>query len=228
MPETQLELQFEAAIQTAIARPEQANLDELWEALQQVLTDQPDDVTLKIAGEAIAQFAEVLSAKAEAWIAAWEAAHNPPDATEPILTAEMLASVLRQSMSLNLEGLVENFSRSPRSPEEAVESLIGAVEKDLLLAMVDDLDAKEQALAVAHAEDVSQWATAISYYLKQQSRDRVSLSELQQSLSLSFVEIWLGVLLGGFRLQSNWMEPSPASEYFADSFYQSELYIGVN
>lgn len=228
MPETQLELQFEAVVQAAIANPEQANLDDLWEALQQVLADQPDDMTLKIAGAAIVQFAEVLSAKAEAWIAAWEAAHNPPDATEPILTAEMLASVLRQSMSLNLEGLVENFTRSPHSPDESVESLIGAVEKDLLLAMVDDLETKEQALAVAHAEDVSQWATAIAHYLKQQSRDKISLSELQQRLPLAFVEIWLGALLGGFQLQSDWMEQSSASDYLADSFYQSELYIGVS
>lgn len=227
MPDTQLEIQFEAAIQAAIAMPEQANLDELWEALQQVLVDQPDEVKLKIAGEAIAQFAEVLSAKATAWIAAWEEAYNPPDATEPILTAEMLASVLRQSMSLNLEGLVENFSRSPRSPDETVESLIGAVEKELLLAMVDDLEAKEQALAVAHAEDVSQWATAIAQYLKQQSRERVSLAELHQSLPLAFVELWLGLLLGGFQLQSNWMEQSPESNDSADAFYRSDLYVGI-
>lgn len=227
MPETQLELQFEAVVQAAIAAPERAILDELWEALQQVLAEQPDDVKLKVAGEAIAQFAEILSAKAEAWIAAWEETHNPPDPTEPILTAEMLASVLRQSMALNLEGLVENFSRSPRSPDESVESVVGAVEKDLLLAMVDDLEAKEQALAVAHAEDVSQWATAIAHYLKQQSRERIPLSELQQSLPLSFVEIWLGLLLGGFLLQSNWMEQSPSSDYFADSFYRSELFIGM-
>lgn len=228
MPETQLEIQFAVAVQAAISSPEQADLNELWEALQQVLADQPDDVQLKIAGEAIAQFAEVLSAKAAAWIAAWEEAHNPPDATEPILTAEMLASVLRQSMSLNLEGLVENFSRSPRASDEMVESLIGAVEKELLLAMVDDLEAKEQALAVAHAEDVSQWATAIAHYLKQQSREKISLSELQQSLPLTFVELWLGVLLGGFRLQSNWMEQAASSDSFADSFYRSELYVGMN
>lgn len=227
-PETQVELQFAAAVQAAIARPEQANLDELWEALQQVLADQPDDVQLKLAGEAIVQFADVLSAKAAAWIAAWEAAHNPPDATEPILTAEMLASVLRQSMSLNLEGLVDNFSRSPCSPEEGVESLIGTVEKELLLAMVDDLEAKEQALAVAHAEDVSQWVTAIAHYLKQHSRKQVSLSELQQSLPLSFVELWLGLLLGGFQLQSDWNQKTTSLNSFADSFYQSELYVGMS
>ncbi len=225
MPDTQLELQFAAAMQAAIAMPEQANLNELWAALQQVLADQPDDVQLQIAGEAIAQFAEVLSAKAAAWIAAWEAAHNPPEATEPILTAEMLASVLRQSMSLNLEGLVENFSPSSRSPGEAVESLIGVVEKELLLAMVDELQATEQALAVAHAEDISHWVTAIAHYLQQQSREKVSLSELQQSVPLSLVELWLGLLLGGFRLQSGWIEQSGTSDMLADSFYQSEVYV---
>ncbi|MGQ9873432.1 hypothetical protein [Leptodesmis sp.] len=228
MPGTQVDIQFAAAVQAAIARPEQANLDELWQALQQVLADQPDDVQLKLAGEAIAQFADVLSAKAEAWIAAWEAAHNPPDTTEPILTAEMLASFLRQSMSLNLEGLVENFSRTLHSPEEGVKSLIGTVEKELLLAMVDALEAKEEALAIAHAEDVSQWVTTIARYLKENSRKQVSLSELQQSLSLSFVEIWLGLLLGGFQLQSGWNRKTTSLDSFADSFYQSELYVRVS
>jgi hypothetical protein len=228
MQGTQLELQFEAAVQGAIAAPEQANLDLLWEALQQVLDEVPDDQKLKIAGEAIAQFAEVLFAKAEGWIAAWEETHNPPDATEPILTAEMLASVLRQSMTLNLEGLVENFVRSPHSSDDGGESMVGEVEKQLLLAMVDELEAREQALAVAHAEDVTQWATAIAEYLKQQSQTQIPLSELRQGLSLSFVELWLGLLLGGFHLKSNWFEQSVSPDTLADSFYQSELYIAVN
>jgi hypothetical protein len=228
MQGTQLELQFEAAVQEAIATPEQANLDQLWEALQQVLDEQPDDLKLKIAGEAIAQFADVLFAKAEGWIAAWEETHNPPEATEPILTAEMLASVLRQSMTLNLEGLVDNFVRSPHSSEEIGNSMVGEVEKELLLAMVDDLEATEKALAVAHAEDISAWATAIAQYLKQQSGRQISLSELRQGVSLSLVELWLGLLLGGFRLQSNWIEKSAPSDFLADSFYQSELYVVVN
>jgi hypothetical protein len=56
---------------------------------------------------------------------------------------------------------------------------------------------------LAGDEDPAAWSKAITQWLKQQkSLDPVPVAKLQRSIrKLTIVELWLGLLLGGFPLQ---------------------------
>ena len=71
------------------------------------------------------------------------------------------------------------------------------LEQEHLLSWEEELDL---ALSIAHDEDVSTWIEAISVCLK--SNDvPMRFIDLQNKLKLSIVEIWLGLLLGDFKLE---------------------------
>jgi hypothetical protein len=51
-------------------------------------------------------------------------------------------------------------------------------------------------MAVTDAEDVAEWAGAISRWMQQRGdAETVSLTQLQQGLGMQIVEVWLGLLL---------------------------------
>jgi hypothetical protein len=245
MPETQLEIPFEAAVQAALADPETASLETLWAELEPSLQRLSDEDQLQVAGQAISQCAQVLEAKANAWFAAWNTAlqdgrlQNAPSlATEPILTDAMLSGVLRQSMSLNLEDILQAPPRSRSSTDEPIltpNSIVAEMDQATLLTLIDETmthrDASlTQALAVAHEENIAAWAGAIAQYLNHQSRSSICLSELRQAIPLSLIELWLGLLLGGYHLTSD-LAGSTASEPQMEwsssdqDFYHREIWI---
>lgn len=85
-------------------------------------------------------------------------------------------------------------------------TLVATVDKAAVLAMVAQLEQEaetqpQQVLAIAHQENVSRWIEAIAQSLKAAPNDRVAFAELCQSLGMARVEVWLGVLLGGFELE---------------------------
>jgi hypothetical protein len=79
------------------------------------------------------------------------------------------------------------------------------VEKEAVLAMVEQMEQEAEAqmqavLGVAHSEDVSGWAEAIERWLVRQSSE-VAWSELEAGLGMPWVELCLGLLLGGFQME---------------------------
>ena len=78
---------------------------------------------------------------------------------------------------------------------------MGEVSKDAVLEFVDELESGEAvALKVSHEEDVSGWVSAISQYLEG-TEGAVSFTELVKGLGMPLVAVWLGVLLGDFRVE---------------------------
>ena len=63
---------------------------------------------------------------------------------------------------------------------------------------LEDSDLKRQALAVSHAENVSDWVKAL---VGMQLRSPQRLVDLQQQLKMPLIEVWIAALLDGF-----WME----------------------
>ncbi len=214
----------------AIANPANANIRDLLHQLEQALVGLRMDGQLLVAGNFFTCLTEVYTARAEWLLAQWEERHNPI-LDEPILTREMLQAVLRQTMSLNLEGLLEEteFQRQRQHDLEGepIESTAEVVEKEELLeylAAIAQADAK-QALAVAHDEDVSAWTRKIDEWMNAQSQSAISLVDLQRSLKLPLVNLWLAVLLGGYGIEQRgefyqtegvWMA-FPAKVCLADS-----------
>lgn len=177
------------SLQSAIAQPEAAELAPLWQALETALAPLSQEAQLRVAAEAIAQLAEVYTARAEAILKTLD---GEPAPTEPILGADFLAGLVKQSTALNLDALVESAPAERRSRiNNPIDSVAGVIDKQTLLNALDSM----QPLSVAHAENVGDWSRAIASYLQQ--HPAVSLVEAQHSLNMPLVELWIGALLSG-------------------------------
>ena len=214
MPLTPPETAIALHLQAAIANPDEANLRQLLAELEHVVGHLPQATQLVIAGSLLTQVVEVYVRRANRLLASWEERYQS-DPTEPVLTAEMLHEVLRQTITLHLDDVLEDYVSSPRQSQPAVEddSIAATVDKENVLEMLEaiaEAEAKQKALSVAHAEDMSAWANAIAQWMQQQNRPIVPFLELQRSLEMPMVEVWLGILFGGYPLEQR------------GEFYQSE------
>ena len=204
--EKQLELDLWVSLDVAVQFPETADLRSLCNALEQTLGDRSIAEQLSLAGEVLMQVSEVYAAKAERLITRWEQRHNPK---EPIVDLGNCIDLFVQSLSIDVtelfeepESVVYPVNRKARGEG----SIVAEVDKEVLLNWVDqiqplnEMEMADQIIDLAHGEDVEEWARAIDRFLKQ-CRENIRLLELQKGVGLSIVELWLGLLLGGFALE---------------------------
>lgn len=197
MQGTQLELN----LQQALADPPTADLKQLWRVLEEVLQPLPEQQQLQIAGEAIAQIVEVVCDRAQQILDGLEKSQRPfseEPQIEPCLSREFLEPFIRQSVSLNLDQLLAPPTSRQREP--GIQSVVRECNKEVLLLLLDEEQAKQQALAVAHAEAVEDWSNRLRKFFMQTDEPAL-FNELVQDLPMDWVEIWLGLLLGGFKLE---------------------------
>ena len=104
------------------------------------------------------------------------------------------------------------------SPNQEGDSVAAPVEKANVLAMLDEVTTLEDVRNLASDEDVEKWQSAIANYLIN-VKDEISLVKLQRVLQMPMVEVWLGLLLGGFTLEQRgdfyhnhnvWVKSSPS------------------
>jgi hypothetical protein len=97
--------------------------------------------------------------------------------------------------------------RTKQEPRQAG-SIIVLVEKSVVLAMVEQMEAEavQQEAVLAHPEGsallLSTWIEAIDGWLRTAAAGAVPFEQLCQDLGMPQIEVWLGVLLGGFELKS--------------------------
>lgn len=202
MQAEQIDPDLNLAIQQAISDPSSANLHQLLHWLERLLVNLPQESQLQIAGTVLSQFVEIYASRAHYLLEEWEEKYNPVQG-EPILTVELLHDVLRQTMTLNLDEVLENSPFEQQSFQQT-ESCVGTVDKSNLLEFLAQLDqeqAKQSALTVAHNEDISAWIAAIAHWMQAHQSQTISLLELQRSLQMPLIEIWLALLLGGYVIE---------------------------
>ena len=181
--------------------PEEANILELWQQFEVVMAELPWREQLRMGGEVLAQLAEICEAKSEVLWDDWQDANNSDG---PVMDGDWLRGLTRQTQEIDFSELVQrsgNLSVSGQDDVADDDSIAGEIDKAAVLAFVDKLtleEAKEKALAVSHAEDVSAWVAAISTKRKPVPQQ---LIELQQQLQMPLIEVWIGLLLGGFQLE---------------------------
>jgi HD-GYP domain-containing protein (c-di-GMP phosphodiesterase class II) len=145
---------------------------------------------------------QIYASRSDWLLSSWEQAHNLEG---PVVAQEMLAGLVRQTMSLDLTALLEAPEpehRTRRTPSEPG-SVVGTVDKAALLQVIEEIEAHSSEavrcadpLSVAHSENVAQWTTAIARWMEPRcDREAVSLIQLQQALGMPLVEVWLGLLL---------------------------------
>jgi len=209
----QLELDLWQSLEAASRFPETADLRSLCDALEQTLSHQSLAEQLTVAGDVLVQLSEVHAARANLLISGWERRHNP---AEPVVNLENCVDLFVQSLTLDVSDLFEEpepiqypSNRKQKSSIQEEGSVVGEVDKNALLNWVDQVAADqalneaqmaEQIRDLAHGENVEEWSRAIDQYL-QRFGSNIRLPDLQQALKMPIVELWLGLLLGGYPLE---------------------------
>ena len=161
----QLELNLEFAFEEAAEVPETADVLSLWAQFEGELAGLDQRDRLRVAGDVLVQLAGLCEAKADVLWEDWQDAHN---ADGPVMDGDWLQGLTRQTQELDFSDLVNRSyhasSEHPNEDKEDEDSVAGDVEKLSVLDMIDALDEadlKSQALAVSHAENVSDWVKAL-------------------------------------------------------------------
>ena len=216
----QLELDLWDVISTARQTPEEANLPMVFELLDLTLVNLDTRSQLRIAGEAVCQIADLFCDRSSFL---FEELHSRAVKGEPIMADDAFDRYVRQSMVVDFEQFIEPLPSLPRKILEQAQngnSIVGEIDKDVLIQALEQEsllsfeEEFEQAISTAHAEDVSAWVEAITHRIAI-NFSPMRLIDLQSTLPLPIVEIWLGLLLGDFKLEQRGR--------FYDS---SEIWIG--
>jgi chromatin segregation and condensation protein Rec8/ScpA/Scc1 (kleisin family) len=207
----QLELNLELAIEEAAEVPEAVDVLSLWTQFEGDLAELVQRDRLRVAGDILVQLAGLCEAKAEVLWEDWQDAHN---ADGPVMGEGWLQGLTRQTQELDFSDLVKRAYHKNNAllneDKADDDSVVGDVEKMSVLDMLDvleDAELKSQALAVSHAENVSDWVRALA---AMQTDSPQRLIDLQKQLKMPLIEVWIAALLGGFRLEQR------------GSFYQTQ------
>lgn len=197
----QLELNLECALEEAAEMPETVDVVALWRQLEGELSDLSQRDQLKVAGDILVELAGLCETKADLLWENWQDAHNDEG---PVMDGDWLQGLTRQTQELDFSDLVNRSYRTQEQSEVGTDeegSVIGIVEKDSALALVqaiDEAELKTQALAVSHAENVSDWIKALSDI---QIGEPQRLIDVQCRLQMPLITVWLAALLGGFYVE---------------------------
>ncbi len=217
----QLELDLWDSLETAVKFPQTADLHQLCDALEHEIAMQPVSSQLTVVADVLVQLSQVYAERVELSLSGWERWYNP---TEPVVDLGECVQLFLQSLHLDVADLFEDdepvyypTNRQSRSKPKPTDSLVGPVNKAALLAVLEDevgLDdkvAKNQALAVAHDEDISVWVEAIAHYFRNSQVKSLPLVELVRGVQYPvikgeeerspLIKTWLALLLGGFTLK---------------------------
>jgi hypothetical protein len=178
----------------------------VFKLLDLTLVDLDTRSQLRIAGEAVCQIADLFCDRSSFL---FEELHSRAATGEPIMADDAFDRYVRQSMVVDFEQFIEPLQSLPRKiPEQAKNgnSIVGEIDKEILIHSLEQENLLsfeeefEQAISTAHTENVSAWIEAIAHCITNNSHP-ICLKDLQKALKLSNVEIWMGLLLGDFKLE---------------------------
>jgi hypothetical protein len=204
----QLELDLWAILREASNDPVAAEFLPIWQALDEVLPNLAIVEQLKIAATTIGQVADIFQVQAGVIFEELDATATNDG---PRMAADAFDRYVRQYMAIDFENYLAEpealprAGRTPKAVEDEFYSVAESVEKDLLLEVLHDeiglteAEAHAEALSVAHGEDISLWIEAIRVQLID-VEGAISFEQLRSRLNLHLIELWLGLLLGGYGL----------------------------
>lgn len=203
---TENEQAFISALRAAIVEPENVSLAQFWQTTEQLLQHLSDSDQLRLGGTIMTLFAEIHAAKADRFLVDWEERHNDEG---PVMEEDLLAGLVQRTMYLDLSDLIHHKVKISKR-KAPTDSVAKPVEKKQVLEMLEQMEeetSKQQALSVAHDENVSAWIEAIAQWLNQTSvpSQGIWFSELsaalgQSPIKMSPIKVFLALLLGGYQL----------------------------
>jgi hypothetical protein len=202
----QLKLDLWDVLSTARQTPEDANLPMVFKLLDLTLVDLDTRSQLRVAGEAVCQITDLFCDRSNFL---FEELHSRAVKGEPIMADDAFDRYVRQSMVVDFDQFIEPLQSLPRKAPEYTEngnSIASAIDKEVLIQTLEQKsllsfeEEFEQAISTAHTENISAWIEAIAQCITNNSHP-ICLKDLQKTLKLPIVEIWLGLLLGDFKLE---------------------------
>lgn len=223
-----IEIYLWEILQEGKENPQSVEWCEIWEALDTALVDLDISAQLALAGEAVCQMSLIFESRSKL---AFEELDAITSDEGPVMASDAFAQFVRQSMHVDFSDFIEPRKPDGRKPYEHrgdndITSVVVAVDKQDLLDVLEDFQASsalevedmDSVLTLSHAENVSDWVSAIAEYFIVARAGVVSFSELCDEITIPRVEIWLGLLLGNFVLMRDDGEG-------LHSFYDSEILI---
>jgi hypothetical protein len=204
----QLELDLWTALKKASDDPIAAEFYLVWNALDGLLPGLSVTQQLETASQAIVQVTDIFQVQAGLIFEGLDATATMDG---PTMAADAFDRYVRQSMEIDFEDYIEaiepleRLPRTPRSPEDEFYSQVKSIDKTTLLETLHeeialtDAEVEASAMSVAHGEDISEWIETIRDQLSQLDRP-IEFQQLLTQVSLKLVELWLGLLLGGYEL----------------------------
>jgi hypothetical protein len=186
--------------------PPTSSLAPVWDCLDAELENLPLEAQLSTAALAFSQIADILKSRAEVLL---QDTRSSNSLLGPIVSTDLFAGLVRTTMHLDLDDLIEPSvpqAFKPHGPHQFSniaqnsDSVVAPVEKANVLAMLNEVTSLEDIHKLAGDEDVQKWQGTIANYLIN-VKDEISLVKLQRMLEMPMVEVWLGLLLGGFTLE---------------------------
>ncbi|MBE9013278.1 hypothetical protein IQ250_24070 [Pseudanabaenaceae cyanobacterium LEGE 13415] len=186
-----------------------------WRSLDQSISELETPQQIQLVGRAIEHLVEL-------FVASSEQVFEELDATltqdGPQMTIEQFLPYVRQGIEIDFSQFVGGFDRTeergPYAPRMARaeeldnnRTIVATVDPAAFADAVEGLESAEEeidleaAIGLAHIEDVEAWARAISAYFEMAEAEAVSLQTLRESIALPWIEVWLGLLLGGYQLE---------------------------
>lgn len=222
------------ALALALELPTSAQLEPLYQALEHLMSGKPLALQLQIAGTVLLQLSEIYVARFDQSVAEWESQYQP---LEPVVSLESCVDLFVQSLSLNLSELFEApvGVQYPAQRKQAAEGSSAAeVDKETLLHLADqaeqsragesaslsEADLAAQIQELAHDENVEQWSARIEGFLRSSPSNSSRLLEMQHQLGMPLIELWLGLLLGGYGLEQRGDFYDARSIWIASSIQQ--------
>ncbi len=167
-----------------------------------------------MAAEAIAQIVQVFQERS---VLAFEELEATTNNEGPPMPSDAFDRYVRQSMEVDFEQFIEPLVNLPRKAPERLTSVlqqgsvVGELDQVALLQALDeqmsqhpgltDVEVFNQALSLAHDEDVSAWTGTITSWMVEYHVSTIPLVQLQQAVQMPLVQLWLALLLGEYAIE---------------------------
>lgn len=210
----QLELPLWEILKAATIAPNEADLRQLLDMLEGALSNLDTVGQLRVAAEAIAQIVQVFQERS---VLAFEELEATASDDGPVMPLDAFDRYVRQTMEVDFEQFIEPLESFPRKVRQQqqrsdeLRSVVGDLDQTALLQALDEqmsqhsglteVEAFNQAMNIAHDEDVSTWTKTIAQCLQEHQISMIPLVQLQQAVRMPLVQLWLALLLGGFTIE---------------------------
>lgn len=194
----QLELALESQIEEGFDDLEDVNLPGLVCQFDQVLAQLPPTEQLRVGGLYMERLALLYRERAMLLLDDWEEEYNNQG---PRFDDALLEGLIRETQYVDVSEFVKPSGRvkSPKvtGPIDEEDSVFVELDTEQAVALAEQ-DLKQ--VDLSHAENVSDWIEQIAAWFERHPLD-ICFLELREQLKMPFVELCLGLLLGGFALE---------------------------